>query len=101
MIPVRLTAVSPTSDRFGERAIIGDDGAAVAERAEIFCRVETECSRGADCTDWTSVRRRHVCLAAVLDDREVMLRRNPFDRRHVGGLAVEMNGHDRAGPGGH
>ena len=99
VIPVGLTAVSRTSDAFGERTVVGDDGAAVAERAEIFCRIETECACSADRADWASVRHRHVGLAAVLDHREVMPRRNPFDRSHVGGLAVEMNRHDRAGPG--
>src|SRR2546430_1336082 len=39
---VGLPAVAQPRDPFGERAIVGDDGAAVAERAEVLRRIKTE-----------------------------------------------------------
>ncbi len=96
MIAVGLAAVAQPLDRVGERAIAGDDGAAVAERAEVLGRVEAERAGDADRADRPSAARREMRLAAVLDDREVVSRGDRFDRGHVGRLAVEVHRQDRA-----
>ena len=79
MIPVGLAAVAQPLDARRQRAIVRDDGAAVAERAEILGRIEAERAGDADRADGTAVGRREMCLAAVFDDRERVPRGDPLD----------------------
>ena len=91
MIPVGLAAVSQPPEPVGQRAIVRDNGSAVAQRAEILGRVEAERSSDADGADRPSARGCEVRLAAVLDDRQVVPCGDALDRRHVGRLPVQVN----------
>src|SRR5262245_36320563 len=42
VVSVSLSAVSETGNAIGQRSVIRNDSAAIAERAEIFRRIETE-----------------------------------------------------------
>ncbi len=97
-IPIGLAAVSQPLDARRERLIVGHDGAAVAERAEILRRIEAERSRDADCADRTPGSGREMRLTAILDDGKRVPGCDPLDRRHVGGLSVQMNGQNGARP---
>ena len=57
MIAIRLAAVAQTLDSSRERAIASHDRAAVAERAEVLRRIETERARDADRADRAAGRR--------------------------------------------
>ena len=72
MVAVGLAAVAQPPDPVGERAIVGDDRAAIAERAEILRRIEAERAGDADRADRPPGGRREVRLAAVFDDRELV-----------------------------
>jgi hypothetical protein len=98
MVPVGLAAVAQPRDAIGERAVVGDDRAAVAERPEILGRVEAERTGPADGADRAAVRRGQMRLAAVLDDRQVVARGDPLDASHICRLSVEMHRQDGAGP---
>src|SRR5436190_4961558 len=50
-IPVGLSSVAQPSDTRGQRSVAGDDGAAVAQGAEILCGVEAERARGSERAD--------------------------------------------------
>src|SRR5207302_10171065 len=79
-----LSAVSQPFDSFGQRPIVGDGYASVAERSQILRRVEAEGARHAYRSDGSAFRRREMCLAAVLDNREIVARCEPFYPWHVG-----------------
>src|SRR2546422_10647391 len=97
MVTVGLPAVSQPPESLRKRAIVGDDGSAVAERAKILGRVEAERARDPDRADGTPPCRREVRLTAVFDDREIVPGGDRFDPRHGGGLAVQVHREDRAG----
>ena len=99
VVAVGLPAVAQPRDPFGERAIVGDDGAAVAERSEVLRRIKTEGAGRADGADRPSAGGGEMRLTAVLDNGEMMSRGDVLDRGHVGCLPVEMNRHDGAGAG--
>src|SRR5207247_11413977 len=69
MVPVTLTTVSQPLDSSRQRRIVGDDSAAVAERAKIFGRIEAERAGDADRSHGTASGRRKVCLTAIFDNR--------------------------------
>ena len=96
VIAIRLAAVSQPADALREPAIVGDDRAAIAKRAEILGGIEAECSSHPDRADGPAAGGRQMRLAAVLDDGEVVARGDALDRGHVGGLAVQVDRQDRA-----
>src|SRR6266487_2207984 len=96
MVAIGLTAVAKAFDRRGQRRVVGDDRPAVAEGTEVLGRVEAEGAGNADRADRTAGGGRQMCLTAILDDREVVARRHPRDRRHVRGLSVQMHWQDCA-----
>ncbi len=98
MVAVGLSAVAQPPDPCRQRAIVGDDGAAVTERAEILGRIEAERAGDADRADRTAGSGREVRLAAVFDDRQIVARGDSLERAHVGCLPVQMNRQNRARP---
>ncbi len=101
VVAARLPAVAEPAQAIGERAIVGGDRAAVAQRAQVLGRVEAERRGGRAAADRPTIGRGQVRLTGVLDDRESMTVRHPADRRHVGRLAVEMDRDDGLGTRGH
>ena len=98
---VRLPAVAKPLRTRRDRRIARRQGAAVAESSEVLRGIEAVRRDGAVAADRTAIARRQVRLAAVLDDGEVVPSRDVARAAHVGGLAVEVNGHDCGGPGRH
>ena len=78
----------------GQRGIVGDTHAGIAEGAEVLGRKERQAPHVAEaagprpgrigCTD---------CLRRVLDDLQLVATRERHQRRHVGHLAVQMHRH--------
>ena len=99
VIAIGLAAVSQPPDPLGERAIVGDDRAAVAERAEILRRIEAERAGDADRADRRGRR-------PSPDAPGSSPRRSPGGARAAtrsiaamsAGLAVQMHRQDRARP---
>ena len=87
VVAVGLAAVAQPLDARRRARVVGDDRAAVAERAEILRRIEAERAGDADRADRPPVGGGEVRLAAVFDDREVVPRgdraRSPPCRRPV------------------
>src|ERR1700687_3169521 len=96
VIAIGLAAVAQPADALREPPIVGHDRASVAERAEILRGIEAERPGHADRTDRPPGCGRQVGLAAVLDNRQMVARRDALDRRHVGGLAVQVDWQDGA-----
>src|SRR5262245_38775702 len=92
------SAVLKNPDAICQRGVARDDGAAVAQGAEILRGIEAERARDADGPNRTAIRRREVGLAAVLDDRQAVAERDALNAGHVGGLAVQVHRHDGARP---
>ena len=63
-----LTAVAQPPDAGRDRFISCNDCAAIAECAQILCRIETECRRFGPCTDADAALDGEMCLTAVLDE---------------------------------
>src|SRR5207244_12827325 len=80
---VGLAAVAEPPQTRRDLRIARRDGAAVAERAEVFRRIEAVGGGGAERSDRTSAARRAVRLAAVLDHEESMAVRDLRDGAHV------------------
>src|SRR5207244_327262 len=82
MIAIGLTAVSQPLDAVGQRAIAGHHCAAISEGTQIFRRIKAERSSDANRADGTPCGRRAVRLTTVLDDGQVMARRDLLDPLH-------------------
>src|SRR5918993_1485848 len=89
-IALGLSAVAQSHDSIGEGSIASDYRASVAERAEIFCRIETECARSAERADRLPAAGRQMSLATVFDDCETLSACKRCERPHVRGLAVQV-----------
>src|SRR4029453_17248441 len=86
--------------QFGvELGVVANDGAAVAERAEVLCGVEAEGAGGAGGPGLALVERGAVRLGTVLDQQQVEFPRNGCECVDVGHLPVEVHGEDGADPG--
>src|SRR5262245_66617820 len=96
MVTINLSAIANTADPLRQSRIGGDDGAAISQRAEILCRIKTECAGEADRADWPAIGRGQVRLAAVFDERNSILRSHTRQPVHVSGLTIEMHRQDRA-----
>ena len=81
----------------GQHRIAGDDGAAVAERAQILRRIEAERAAGADRADGLPPHVARCAWQQSSTSASAMLRGDGDKRRHVGRLAVEMHGQNRRG----
>ena len=99
VVLARLAAVAQPLHARGEPEVVGDDRAGIAQRAEVLGRIERQGASDPHRADRTAVAARQVCLRAVLDHRQAVALGDLQDRRHVGGLPVEMDGHDRDGAG--
>ena len=69
-----------------EPGIVGDDGPAVAERAEVLARVEAEGRRDAERSGRAARVRRAVGLRGILDDHEAPVRRATRHRPSILGM---------------
>ena len=98
VIAIGLSAVSEAANPSGQRVIIRNHRASIAKRAEILRWIETERAGGAERADRASRARAEVRLAAILDEREALVRRQRRERRHVRRLTVQVNGQDGCGP---
>jgi hypothetical protein len=97
MVPVDLPSVTQALHLLCKGSIVGDHGAAIAQRAEILRRIKAERPGVANGPDRAAVCRRQMGLTAVFDDREVVPRGEAFDREHVRCLPVQVDWNDRTG----
>ena len=81
---------------FGERVVVGQDHAAVPDRAEVLRREERKGPGVADAADQPAHPARTGGLGAVLDHLELVALRDLADRRHVAREPVEVHRDDRA-----
>ena len=72
--------------------IVGDNGPAVAEGAQVFLRDEAGAYGIAELADLKTVAAGPDCLGVVLDDHQLVLVGDLADGFHVSTLAVQMNG---------
>src|ERR1051326_1703551 len=77
--------------------IVGDDCAAVAERAEILLDDETDGGSIAVFGDAKPIAAGADSLGIVLNDLQVVLVGNLADRSHVGALTIKMNRNEQLG----
>src|SRR5262245_16864819 len=91
LIPVDLASVAQALDLLCQGSVVGDHGAAIAQRAEILRRVKAERPGVANGPDRAAVCFGQMGLTAVFDDREVVPRGETLDRGHVRCLPVQVN----------
>ena len=80
-----------------KRIALRRDESAVAETAEVFRREEAVATNVADRPAAVALVGRAERLGDVFHNLQTMLFREAHHRVHVGGLAVEMDRHDRLG----
>src|SRR5262249_36942373 len=97
MIAIGLSTVSKLPDAFGQGRLVGHDCAAVAKRAEIFRRIETEGAGFAERAYGFSVAACEVGLAAVFDEGKPVSCSHRGERIHVGRLSIEVYRQQRSG----
>src|SRR5262249_24963290 len=90
-ITAALASITQASKAIRQSGVVRDDGATIAERAEILGRIETERAGGANRADRPACRRREVRLTAVLDDWQRVTPRDRLNGRHVGRVSVEVH----------
>src|SRR4029453_10455686 len=91
LIASGLAAVSQSGNPGDAWCAAGDHGTAISKRAEILGRIEAERGRVSIGSNWTSVRRREVCLTAVFDDRERVTLRKLANAGHIWGLTAQVH----------
>ena len=82
-------------DALGERCVVGHHHAAIADGAQILGRIKAEGGDVAEAAEPPVAEPRAVRLGAILDDPRAVPPRKIEDRVEIGGLAVEMDRHDR------
>src|ERR1051325_3938694 len=89
------TVVAQLANRAIDLGIIGDDCAAVAERAEIFLDDEADSRGVAEFSNAEPVAACADSLGIVLNDLQIVLVRDLADRFHVGALSIKMNRYEQ------
>src|SRR5690606_1541274 len=90
-------------DRGGERVVLGQDRAGIADRAEILGRVKAEGRNVAERAGASVATHGAMRLRAILDDPDIAAaeaRKLRTDRLHIVHDAVEMCDDDRPAAGG-
>jgi hypothetical protein len=90
--------ISDRANLARERAIVGRDEPAIAERAEVLARKEREARCRAHRAGLTATIGCANRLTRVLDHRNASTPRDLEDRIHLRAEAVEMDRHDRLRP---
>src|SRR5690606_20229324 len=85
-------------DVIGNAGVLRHDHAAVADRSEVLCRIETEAANVADAADAISPVTAPRSLSAIFDQAKAMAPGDGSNRVHVRRLPIEMDGDDRLGP---
>src|SRR5215467_1716675 len=80
-------------------SIVGYDGAALAQAAEIFAGIETEAAGNADATRLIPFVSGAVSLASVFYKVNIMAFRNLLQRVQIGRLSIEVHGQQRCRTG--
>ena len=76
------------AEPFGQSGVVGDDYAAITQRAEVLGRVETETAQVAPGTHAPALVERPVSLGAVLDHTQVVVAGDGRDGTKAGRVAV-------------
>ena len=92
-VPIALSAIAQPCDSRGEGRVAGDDRAGITHGPQVLRRVETERACGAERADRLTRARRHVSLAAILDERDTLSAGERGQRFHVCRLTVEVHRH--------
>ena len=90
------TVVAQGRDPLRQCVVAGHHRAAIAQRAEVLGREETESRRVAERAGPAPVTQCAMRLRRVLDQQQPVLSGQHLQRRHVGQLAIQMHRHDRA-----
>src|SRR5215471_20085050 len=101
VVPPELAAVSKTADSIRQRGVARDDRTGVAERSQVFRRVEAERAGYPDSPHRPAPNCCEVRLTAILDDRQAVPGSDSLDAGHVGRLPIEVYRHDGARPRSH
>ena len=97
VLVLRRLAVVPEETRlFRDSIVVGHDHAAFPGR-HVLRRVEREAGGVAEVARLLAVVLGAGGLGRVLDDRDAAVPGDGEDRIHLGGLAVQVDGHDRRG----
>jgi hypothetical protein len=91
--------IARAAQALGEGVVIGDNGAGIADGAEILGGIKAEAAGAAKSAAHAGAQPRAVGLGAVLDDFESMLCSEGADGVHAANFAEEVGHADRAGPG--
>ena len=91
--------VTQEPNRVGLLAVVASHRPAVAVGAEVLARIEAEAGQPAGAADLDSVSPHAVGLGGILDDLEVITRRELLNRGQVGCPPVEVHGKDGASLG--
>jgi hypothetical protein len=81
--------------------VLRDNGPAIAECAEVLCRIKTETAQSAEGAGVLPIEPRAVCLGAILDHRNAARNGHSLQRLDIRESAVEMGDDRRARAGGH
>src|SRR5262245_26964999 len=92
MVLGALPVVAQLQQHAVQGGIVGGDGAAVPEGAEILARIEAPRRRDADGADAAALPACAVRLAGILDEMNAMRVGDPPQRIQIGGAPVEMYG---------
>jgi hypothetical protein len=100
VVVLRLAAVDAEDlQPLGERRVVGDAHAGIAEGTEVLGREERQAADVAIAAGpATGGIFRADGLGGVLDHAQAMTAGDRHQPRHVGELAIEMHGHDRPQP---
>ena len=98
MVLAVAAIIGQGTDGVGEFGVVGGDGSGVAERADIFCRIEAEsgCVAERACGAAGLVGGADG-LGVVLDDFQAVGMRHTLHFGIVAGASVEVDGEYRAG----
>src|SRR5262249_13937755 len=80
---------------FGQRRVVGDHHAAVAERAEVLGRVEAKAATHPQAARRPAALGRAMGLGPILDYWQAVARGDLEDGPHVGHATIEVHRHDR------
>src|ERR1700750_3258333 len=92
-----LAEIAQPPDAVRHVAVVGANGATVAERAEVLAGVEGEGRGGGERSSALAAVPRAVSLGGVLEHEQAVRAGDLRERTHVASLTVQMHGDDGRG----
>src|SRR5581483_3457612 len=91
-----LSMLAQRANLLRKSLVVGNEGAGIAERAEVLSRIEAECRRNTNLAGAHAVPICAMGLARILDDRKRARTSELAEPRHIRELTVEVYRHDGA-----